>query len=170
MGVINIDAHLDVRPLKNNQVHSGSPFRLLLEDKRFDGKYFVEFASQGNQCSAKHANFIQGKEGRIFWLKDIKENAVQKFTQILDSLGDNIFVSFDLDSVCARDAPGVSAPGSIGLSSEDAIQICYAAGKHPKVKLFDLSEYNPVVDEYCTGKLVVNMFYFFLAGVSERNK
>lgn len=32
MGVINIDAHLDVRPLKNNQVHSGSPFRLLLED------------------------------------------------------------------------------------------------------------------------------------------
>ena len=35
--VINIDAHLDVRPLKQgNQVHSGSPFRLLLEDPRFN--------------------------------------------------------------------------------------------------------------------------------------
>ena len=34
--VINIDAHLDVRPLKeNNQAHSGSPFRLLCEDQRF---------------------------------------------------------------------------------------------------------------------------------------
>jgi formiminoglutamase len=34
--VINIDAHLDVRPLKeNNQSHSGSPFRLLCEDQRF---------------------------------------------------------------------------------------------------------------------------------------
>jgi formiminoglutamase len=35
--VINIDAHLDVRPLKeNNQSHSGSPFRLLCEDLRFN--------------------------------------------------------------------------------------------------------------------------------------
>jgi formiminoglutamase len=34
--VINIDAHLDVRPLKDNQVHSGSPFRLLLQDQRFN--------------------------------------------------------------------------------------------------------------------------------------
>lgn len=34
--IINIDAHLDVRPLKENQMsHSGSPFRLLLEDQRF---------------------------------------------------------------------------------------------------------------------------------------
>jgi hypothetical protein len=32
LGVINIDAHLDVRPKKDNLVHSGSPFRLLLED------------------------------------------------------------------------------------------------------------------------------------------
>jgi hypothetical protein len=29
--VVNIDAHLDVRPLKQQQVHSGSPFRLMLE-------------------------------------------------------------------------------------------------------------------------------------------
>lgn len=32
IGVVNIDAHLDVRPLKEGKVHSGSPFRLLLED------------------------------------------------------------------------------------------------------------------------------------------
>ena len=34
--VINIDAHLDVRPLKENRAHSGSPFRQLLEDQRFN--------------------------------------------------------------------------------------------------------------------------------------
>jgi formiminoglutamase len=32
IAVINIDAHLDVRPLKEGKVHSGSPFRLLNED------------------------------------------------------------------------------------------------------------------------------------------
>lgn len=34
VGVINIDAHLDVRPLKEGKVHSGSPFRLLLENSK----------------------------------------------------------------------------------------------------------------------------------------
>lgn len=32
IGVVNVDAHLDVRPLKQGKVHSGSPFRLMLED------------------------------------------------------------------------------------------------------------------------------------------
>ena len=35
LAVINIDAHFDVRPLKEGKAHSGSPFRLLLEDPRF---------------------------------------------------------------------------------------------------------------------------------------
>ena len=35
VGVINIDSHFDVRPLKEGKAHSGSPFRLLLEDPRF---------------------------------------------------------------------------------------------------------------------------------------
>ena len=34
--IINIDAHFDVRPLKDDgKAHSGSPFRQLLEDQRF---------------------------------------------------------------------------------------------------------------------------------------
>ena len=51
VGVINVDAHLDVRPLKDGQAHSGSPFRLLLEDSRFSGSQFIEFAAQGSQVS-----------------------------------------------------------------------------------------------------------------------
>ena len=50
--VINLDAHLDVRPyLEGGLHHSGSPFFALLEDSRFQGK-LVEFAAQGAQCSA----------------------------------------------------------------------------------------------------------------------
>ena len=51
IGVINIDAHFDVRPKKEGKVHSGSPFRMLLENSNFQGKNFVEFATQGfNIC------------------------------------------------------------------------------------------------------------------------
>lgn len=36
IGVINIDAHLDCRPLlAGDLAHSGSPFRLLLQNQKF---------------------------------------------------------------------------------------------------------------------------------------
>lgn len=35
IAVINLDSHFDVRPLKEGKAHSGSPFRLMLEDPRF---------------------------------------------------------------------------------------------------------------------------------------
>ncbi len=72
MGVVNIDAHLDVRPLKLGKAHSGSPFRLLIEDERFNSKNFAEFAAQGNQCSAIHANYVKETGGRIIWLSEIR--------------------------------------------------------------------------------------------------
>ena len=34
----------------------------------------------------------------------------------------------------------------------------------------DLSEFNPRVDAYRTGRLVANMFYYFTLGVAQRGK
>jgi formiminoglutamase len=36
------------------------------------------------------------------------------------------------------------------------------------VALFDLSEFNPDIEDYRTGRLVANMFYHFCAGVALR--
>lgn len=66
--VINIDAHLDVRSLDDEgRLHSGCPFRLVLEDSRFQtlsGKFY-EFASQGSQCAQPHVDFVRSKGGEI---------------------------------------------------------------------------------------------------------
>jgi arginase family enzyme len=43
-----------------------------------------------------------------------------------------VFVSFDIDSVRAADCPGVSAPGNLGLTAEDAFLMSYLAGAHPQ--------------------------------------
>ena len=46
--------------------------------------------------------------------------------------------------------------------------MCQLAGQNGKVKLFDLSEYNPTVDDYRTGRLVAMMFHAFAVGVAQR--
>lgn len=168
---INIDAHLDVRPRKQGKVHSGSPFRLLLEDERFDGHHFCEFAAQGAQCSAEHARYALDKGARICWLSQVlKQGALAAFREVLASWPAEaaIFVSFDLDSVRGADAPGVSCPGAVGLSADDALAICMAAGEDPRVQVFDLSEFNPDVEAYRTGKLVAAMCYHFALGYQRR--
>eukprot|EP01127_Copromyxa_protea_P015819 TRINITY_DN4609_c0_g1_i2.p1 TRINITY_DN4609_c0_g1~~TRINITY_DN4609_c0_g1_i2.p1 ORF type:complete len:256 (+),score=34.68 TRINITY_DN4609_c0_g1_i2:19-786(+) len=106
-GVINIDAHLDVRPLKEGKVHSGSPFRLLLNDDTFlsrSGK-FSEFAVQGSQCSSEHWSYCTERNVIMKPLSEIKRDVLGHFKQVVAQLGENIFVSFDLDSVSSADAP-----------------------------------------------------------------
>lgn len=175
VGVINIDAHLDVRPLKDNRAHSGSSFRQLLEDSRFRGEHFIEFAAQGSQCSREHTDYILRRKGRILWLNEIrgKDHVAGTFRESLGKLGwdcTSIFVSFDLDSVAISDAPGVSCPGILGLNAGEAVSIAYQAGIHPLVSLFDLSEYNPVIEEERTGKLAAAIFYNFCLGVAARKE
>lgn len=179
VGVINIDAHLDVRPLvqPGDRAHSGSPFRLLLQDERFDGACLVEFAAQGEQCSAEHAEYVQERGGRIVWLgKDLrgdkKRSVGERFADELRYLQDEqhcdaLFVSFDIDSIASDVCPGVSCPAMIGLSAQEALDIARVAGANPAVRLFDVSEFNPDVEEYRTGRLVGFLFYYFLLGFKE---
>lgn len=161
---------MDVRPLKENKVHSGSPFRQLLQDCRFiacENAKFYEFASQPMQCSMEHVKFVKDNGGEIYWLSDI-QNAASLFWEIIDNFDGYVFVSFDLDAIRASDAPGVSCSSPVGLTSVDALKICYLAGKNPKVKMFDLSEYNPKIEDYMTGRLVAMMFHSFLSGFTRR--
>eukprot|EP01130_Rhizamoeba_saxonica_P013443 TRINITY_DN573_c0_g1_i5.p1 TRINITY_DN573_c0_g1~~TRINITY_DN573_c0_g1_i5.p1 ORF type:complete len:255 (-),score=46.92 TRINITY_DN573_c0_g1_i5:117-881(-) len=172
VGVINIDAHLDVRPLKEGKVHSGSPFYLLLEDEKFNtnGGCFTEFGVQGSQCSAEHWEYVKSKPNtEVLFLSQVRIEGVQpSFKRFLSTSGKNLFVSFDVDSISSRDCPGVSCPANVGFTSEEALVIAEASGKCKKVKLFDISEYNPDIEEYRTGRLLVLMFYHFLLGYSQR--
>ena len=86
IGVANICSQLHVKPPNSdNKIHSGSTYRLLLEDTRFcpprnglssmpscDGR-FVSFGCQGCMCSNEQAKYVTDRSGRILWLtKDIR--------------------------------------------------------------------------------------------------
>jgi formiminoglutamase len=171
--VINIDAHLDVRPLKeNNKAHSGSPFRLLCEDQRFyqnPSNRFIEFASQGSQCSIEHVNYLRSKSSltQIIWYQSIRDDPLTPFRSLIklaEEQKSDIFVSFDIDSIISSSCPGVSAPATVGLTAQQACDIAFYSGQSFQVKLMDLSEYNPLIEEYRTGKLVTQIFYHFILG------
>lgn len=186
--IINIDAHLDVRPLDDqNRIHSGCAFRVLTSDLLFKSQQgnLIEFASQGSQCAAAHVRYVEENNGKIHWLREIRRKrtcqrsgiretvtqAGQYFEEILNQLAENdfLFISFDVDSISCAYCPGVSCPSvDGGLTADEAIEIAFLAGNDGRVKVFDLSEYNPAVEDFRTGRLLANMFYYFCLGVKSR--
>ena len=189
--VVNVDAHLDVRPLLGPELsvaHSGSPFRQLLQHPDFhpqlpaeatsEGDSFAVFAAQGHQCSAAHVEFIRSSGGQVVWLGQacahspapaVGTRAGQAFQdRIIRGDASAIFLSFDLDSVSGADAPGVSCPAAIGLSAQDACDIFYRSGLCGRVGIVDVSECNPVIEDYRTPRLVALFFYSFILGLASQ--
>ena len=81
-----------------------------------------------------------------------------------------IHLCFNIESV--ENAIGVSANCTNGgLKTEEAIQIMFDAGYELAGQLVsvDLSEYNPCVEDWRTGRLAVTLFYYFALGLAKAN-
>lgn len=62
---------------------------------------------------------------------DIAEKGITKiFQQIMETIGDNVYVSFDMDCIDPSHAPGVSVPVPFGISSVDAILLLKKIANH----------------------------------------
>ena len=59
-------------------------------------------------------------------------------------------------------------PSVIGLTSQDALDICFAAGKCKSICILDISEFNPDMEEERTARLVATMVYYFPMGIADR--
>jgi formimidoylglutamase len=172
-GVINLDAHPDVRPLLHGKRgHSGSPFRQLLEGQTHL-KSIVEFGIQPFAASPQHLQYVRDKGQTVTMLQDIRDTGFKKsFEAALKKVSakkQNVFVSFDMDSVTSAYAPGVSAPSAIGFSGDEICSAAYLAGEKSYVKIIDIVEVNPNFDiDGRTAKLAALVAAHFIAGVYQR--
>ncbi len=176
VGLINIDAHLDVREKKNGLHHSGCSFRLLLEEGIIKGPHFAEIGIQSFAASEKHFDWVIQQGARVLTFEDATTahlpNAFEE-CEVAITRGDPefpVYLSFDMDCVRASDAPGVSAPAPIGFLAEEAYELSVAAGLSKNVRMFDIVEVSPPHDlDSRTARLAARMIAGFLAGVANRS-
>jgi len=55
-----------------------------------------------------------------------------------------------------------------GLTAEEAVEIGLLCGRQEKVRVIDITEFNPRIEDYRTGKLAASIFYYYLLGMSTR--
>lgn len=164
--IFNLDAHTDVRPLKNGKAHSGSPFRQALEHESGCCEKYMVAGLQPHSVAQAHLQFIEKYDGEAIFRE---QTDIEVLTNQLENTNEHCIVTFDMDAVDQAFAPGVSAPCANGLQPQLWLQAAYHAGKNKNVTSFDISEVNPVYDrDGQTVKLAALTIWHFLKGLSER--
>lgn len=165
--IFNLDAHTDVRPLKEGKAHSGSPFRQAIEHPGEYAEMYLVAGLQPQSVARSHLRYIKESGGEYLLRDETNITSISGLFHQHES--DRLMVTFDMDAVDQSQAPGVSAPCANGLPSDLWLTAAYLAGRNEQVTSFDLSEVNPRHDrDQQTAKLAALTIWNFLLGLSQR--
>ncbi|HEX9079495.1 MAG TPA: formimidoylglutamase [Desulfuromonadaceae bacterium] len=151
IGVINFDAHFDMR--KSPQPNSGTSFLQIADLCREEQREFRYFCLGLSQVANTKALFDRARGLGVQWLLDESltswdlAHAEARLTDFLAGC-DVIYLSIDLDVLPLAVAPGVSAPAARGVPLEVVEHLLTwirnEAGN--RLALADIAEYNPAFD------------------------
>ncbi len=176
VALINIDAHLDVRPPGPQGITSGSPFFLALEAGMLKGSNFVEFGIQEHCNDEIFYSYAIKKGVEVVMLEKARagKGAVRNLEALLEKYskrGFKVVVSFDVDAVQMAFAPAVSAPQTDGFTPAEFLGMAELCGENPCVATIGFFELAPALDEsQRTVRLVATSIHRFLSGFSRRGE
>ena len=174
VGIVNLDAHLDVRPLIEGKGHSGSPFRQAIKNDSAPlprGNYYC-LGVQPHTMAREHLDFMREHDCKISWASEVEGNLGKVLQSCHDRVAGNehlLFVSLDADVVRMADMPGVSSPNPTGLSGTEVLAAARIAGALPKVTSFEIVEINPRFDrDGQSARWAALAVWNFLIGLASR--
>ncbi len=176
VGIINLDAHLDVRPWPDGHGHSGSPFRQALEhpEQPLPGKQYVCLGAQPHSVSRAHWQYAQEKGCVVYWCGQLQPSlqaVLGKELARLQKANCQVYVSVDADVVRLADMPGVSAPNPLGLPGREVSEAARLVGQSPAVASLDVVEVNPRYDiDNHSSRLAALVVWHFLMGLAARSR
>jgi len=153
IGIINFDAHFDLRPLLPGDLgSSGTPFLQIAEFQK-SRKHIFHYACVGIQKSSNTKNLFETAQAlNVSYLlaeelhePDGLKKAKNMLHQVLQK-NDSIYVTLCLDVFAAAFAPGVSAPNSFGVFPNQIILLLKYLIQSKKIIGFDIAEFSPAYD------------------------
>jgi formiminoglutamase len=175
VGIINLDAHLDVRPWPEGRGHSGSPFRqaMLHPTQPLPGNRYVCLGAQPYAVSRDHWHWLRERGGVVYSCSAVRGTLAEHFERECARLAAEcqVVVSLDADVVRAADVPGVSAPNALGLCGAEVAHCVRRAGRSPTVAGLELVEVNPSLDrDGRSARWAAVVVWQFLIGLAERGR
>ncbi|EKD53764.1 MAG: formimidoylglutamase [uncultured bacterium] len=166
LGIVNFDAHFDMRPLlPDGKGSSGTPFLQIAEAHK-KAKLRFDYNCIGIQHAGNMRALVETAKNyntHIIWADELHLGQLEKCTDFIDRIIDQnelIYLSLCLDVFAASVAPGVSAPQPLGLWPWHVIPLVRQLAASGKAVSYDLAELCPHYDfDQATAKLAANLIY-----------
>jgi formiminoglutamase len=149
VGVINLDAHLDLRA--DEPGNSGTPFNQMAKWCEANGRKFSYLCVGGSMASNTAALFERAEALGARFIPDfafdppLGDNIFAHVQDFIDSV-DRVYISLDLDVLPAETMPAVSAPAAHGVPLGWVESLLRWVQRVHKTAAMDIVELNPALD------------------------
>ena len=147
VGLITLDAHLDMRETDRGPLN-GNPVRCLLEDG-LPGRNLVQIGLAPFANTRKMHEDVLAAGAGTFTISECIEDGIGMILD--DSLArldhvEAILVDFDIDVIDRGQLPGAPGARPGGMPAQMFFDAARALAAHPRVRLVDLTEFDPSLD------------------------
>lgn len=169
LSLVNVDAHLDLREYDDDaHLSSGTPFRRALETPILDGGRVAMIGIRRFANSRYYLEFAAEQGIRLSTVEDVQTHGAVSVTKAALYRGttgaDALYLSIDMDAADAAFAPGVSAPGTGGLTAREMIDVVRTVAGDPRLVGADIMETSPPHDpDGRTSRLAARLLLEILA-------
>ncbi|MGV3262979.1 formimidoylglutamase [Cytobacillus pseudoceanisediminis] len=168
IGIINIDAHFDMRPY-GQQTSSGTMFKQILDQDQNCGYLAVGIQKLGNTA----ALFETARKYNVSYIveEQLSSSDTSGVLKQMDDFAakyDNLILTLCTDVINTSFAPGVSAPSPFGLEPKKVRELIRYIVSKEKTISFDVCEVNPDFDN--DNKTIALAAHFIKEGLMNFNK
>ena len=169
VGIIQFDAHHDLRNIKDGGPTNGTPFRRLLEDGIISGNDLVQIGIRDFTNARAYHEYAIEKGVTVYTMKDVRDKGLIEILEVemekMTSLVDYIYLSVDMDVLDQAFAPGCPAIGPGGMDSTTLLEGIHFAAQNDMVKAMDIVEIDPTIDfRNMTSRVAAYVLLEFMKG------
>jgi formiminoglutamase len=150
VGIIQFDAHHDLRNLEDGGPTNGTPFRNLIESDTINGRHLIQIGIRDFANSKAYTDYGKQQGVTIYTMKDVcsreMKDIIAESIQQLEKEVDAVYVSVDMDVLDQAFAPGCPAIGPGGMDSQSLFEAITFLGEKEIVKALDIVEIDPMMD------------------------
>ena len=163
IGIINFDAHFDLRSDANGS-NSGTPFFQISNENEPFHYLCLGIRKDANDrtlfetAATLDVTYVMRHTFRIEFVKELN-TWIRAFMDKVD----HVYVTIDLDGFSSAYAPGVSAPSPVGFSPDVVLESLETITASGKLISLDIAEMNPAYDvDGRTAKLAASLVHHII--------
>ena len=175
IGIINFDAHFDLRPV-DGKSNSGTPFNQIISSLKEENETVDYFAVGIQRQSNTKELFEIAKKLNVDHVVNYDcESSASEMQTLQEKLApfiaanDHLYITIDLDGFSSAYAPGVSAPSPLGFTPYFVFKMLRYLFNTNKVISCDIAELNPTLDrDDLTANLAAKLVDFIVMNLTKK--